>query len=90
MERFGLTEKQAQAILDMRLQRLTGLEREQARGGIRRAAKADRLLSSACWPTSSMLLGIIKDEILEIKRQVRRRAPHGDLRPGGRNRHARI
>ncbi len=28
MERFGLTEKQAQAILDMRLQRLTGLERE--------------------------------------------------------------
>src|SRR5690625_7016842 len=27
MERFSLTEKQAQAILDMRLQRLTGLER---------------------------------------------------------------
>ena len=26
MERFGLTEIQAQAILDMRLQRLTGLE----------------------------------------------------------------
>src|SRR5699024_8298057 len=28
IERFGLSEKQAQAILDMRLQRLTGLERE--------------------------------------------------------------
>ncbi len=28
MERFGLSEKQAQAILDMRLQRLTGLERD--------------------------------------------------------------
>ena len=28
MERFGLTERQAQAILDMRLQRLTGLERD--------------------------------------------------------------
>lgn len=28
MERFGLSERQAQAILDMRLQRLTGLERE--------------------------------------------------------------
>ena len=28
MERFGLSEKQAQAILDMRLHRLTGLERE--------------------------------------------------------------
>src|SRR5699024_6750489 len=28
MENYGLSEKQAQAILDMRLQRLTGLERE--------------------------------------------------------------
>ena len=28
MERFGLSHEQAQAILDMRLQRLTGLERE--------------------------------------------------------------
>ena len=28
MERFNLSERQAQAILDMRLQRLTGLERE--------------------------------------------------------------
>ena len=28
MDEFKLTEKQAQAILDMRLQRLTGLERE--------------------------------------------------------------
>lgn len=28
MEQYGLSEKQAQAILDMRLQRLTGLERE--------------------------------------------------------------
>ena len=28
MERFGLSEKQAQAILDMRLKRLSGLERD--------------------------------------------------------------
>ena len=28
MEKFGLTDIQAQAILDMRLQRLTGLERD--------------------------------------------------------------
>ena len=28
MERFNLSERQAQAILDMRLQRLTGLERD--------------------------------------------------------------
>ena len=31
MTRFGLTEKQAQAILDMRLQRLVGLERDRLR-----------------------------------------------------------
>ncbi len=30
IERFGLSDKQAQAILDMRLQRLTGLEREKS------------------------------------------------------------
>lgn len=31
MERFGLSEIQAKAILDMRLQRLTGLERDKVR-----------------------------------------------------------
>ncbi len=36
MERFGLSEKQAQAILDMRLQRLTGLEREKIEARISR------------------------------------------------------
>lgn len=35
MERFGLSEKQAQAILDMRLQRLTGLEREKLNKNIK-------------------------------------------------------
>lgn len=35
MERFGLSEKQAQAILDMRLQRLTGLEREKLKKNIK-------------------------------------------------------
>ena len=39
MERFAFSDKQAQAILDMRLARLTGLEREKLHGGIRRAGK---------------------------------------------------
>lgn len=35
IEKFSLTEKQAQAILDMRLQRLTGLEREKSKRNIK-------------------------------------------------------
>ncbi len=37
MERFGFSEVQAQAILDMRLQRLTGLERDRLRRSMRRS-----------------------------------------------------
>ena len=62
MERFGLTEVQSQAIVDMRLRALTGLEREklenehkelQVRIAELKAILADRKL----------LLGVIKDEI---------------------------
>ena len=67
MERFGLSERQAQAILDMRLATLTGLEREKIEAGIRRAAK-DRSPSYApVLADEGMLLGIIRDELLEIK-----------------------
>ena len=43
MERFGLSDVQAQCILDMRLKALQGLEREKLDGGIRRAGKEDRV-----------------------------------------------
>ena len=65
MERFGLTDVQAQAIVDMRLRALTGLEREKIeteyaelmkRIGELKAILADRKL----------LLGVIKKEILVI------------------------
>ena len=65
MERFGLSEVQAQAIVDMRLRALTGLEREKLekeyaelmkRIGELKAILADRKL----------LLGVIKEEILVI------------------------
>ncbi|MBQ3201618.1 MAG: DNA gyrase subunit A [Clostridia bacterium] len=68
MERFGLSEKQAQAILDMRLARLTGLERdkiaeEHAQLKIT-VAHYEAILSD-----ESLLLGIIKEEILEVRRK---------------------
>lgn len=66
MERFGFSEKQAQAILDMRLQRLTGLEREKLQNEESELrAKVEyykRVLSD-----EGLLLSVIRDEILDIK-----------------------
>ena len=68
MTRFGLSERQAQAILDMRLQRLTGLEREKLEAEY---AELQKLIAyyREVLANESMVLGIIKDEILEIKRK---------------------
>ncbi len=66
MQRFGLSERQAQAILDMRLQRLTGLERD-------RIMEEDRQLREKCVYLRSILedehklLGVIREEVLLIK-----------------------
>jgi DNA gyrase subunit A len=66
MSRFGLSDKQAQAILDMRLQRLTGLEREKIQSEyeklLERIAYYQQILA-----TPQMVLDIIKEEMLEIK-----------------------
>lgn len=66
MSRFGLSEKQAQAILDMRLQRLTGLEREkilEERGQLeQRIAYLETILAD-----EKLLLGVIKDEALVVR-----------------------
>ncbi len=66
METFGFTEKQAQAILDMRLQRLTGLERE------RLQAEFDELTRQIAYyrevlEKEELVRGIIKDEISVIR-----------------------
>ena len=68
MARFGLTERQAQAILDMRLQRLTGLERDKIEAEY---AELQKLIAyyREVLQNEQMVLGIIKDEILEIKRK---------------------
>ncbi len=66
MEGFGLSEIQAQAILDMRLQRLTGLETDKIiseyKDVIQHIAELKGILES-----ESKRMSIIKEELLEIK-----------------------
>ena len=66
MEGFGLSEKQAQAILDLRLQRLTGLEREKIEEEYQEVLKAIEEYK-AILADESRILGIIKDELTEVK-----------------------
>ncbi|MBQ4620461.1 MAG: DNA gyrase subunit A [Clostridia bacterium] len=68
MTTFGLSEKQAQAILDMRLQRLTGLERDKLQDEYNALVEQIRYLNNVL-ASEDMVMGIIKDEILEIKRK---------------------
>ena len=68
MERFDLSEKQAQAILDMRMQRLTGLEREKIVEEYSGLVKDIEYFRSVL-ASEQMVLGIIKDEMLEIRRR---------------------
>ncbi len=67
-ERFGLSEKQSQAILDMRLARLTGLERDKILDEhaelVKTVAHYEAILAD-----EGLLLGIIKEEILEVRRK---------------------
>ncbi|HWQ58648.1 MAG TPA: DNA gyrase subunit A, partial [Clostridia bacterium] len=66
--RFGLSEKQAQAILDMRLARLTGLEREKILEERDELKKIVEYYESVL-ADEGKLLGIIREEILEIRRK---------------------
>lgn len=66
MERFQLTEKQAQAILDMRLQRLTGLEREKIEEEYNELIQLIAELK-AILADEEKVLEIIREELIEIK-----------------------
>jgi DNA gyrase subunit A len=66
MEQFSLSEKQAQAILDMRLQRLTGLEREKIEEEYQELMKLITELK-AILADDEKVLEIIREELLEIK-----------------------
>ncbi|MCX4342859.1 MAG: DNA gyrase subunit A [Kineothrix sp.] len=63
MERFGLSELQAQAIADMRLRALTGLEREKLENEHEELLKKIQELK-AILADEKLLLGVIKDEML--------------------------
>jgi DNA gyrase subunit A len=73
MKKFKLSDIQARAILDMRLQKLTGLERkkveEEYRGTIKLIEKLKAILKS-----KALQLKIIEEELLELKKQ------YGDAR----------
>ena len=68
MVRFGLSEIQSQAILDMRLARLQGLEREKIEN------EHNELMQKIAYYKSILadehkLMGVIKDELTEIKQK---------------------
>jgi len=73
ISKFGMTPVQAQAVLDMRLQRLTGLEREKIieeyNAVLKDIARFREILAS-----EQLVLNIIKDELTQIKNE------HGDSR----------
>ncbi|AZO93606.1 DNA gyrase subunit A [Halocella sp. SP3-1] len=66
INRFGLSDKQADAILRMRLQSLTGLERDKIEEEYQDLLKKIAYLKSIL-ADESKLLGIIKEELLAIK-----------------------
>jgi DNA gyrase subunit A len=68
METFSLSEKQAQAILDMRLQRLTGLEREKIEEEYQELIKLIAELK-AILADEERVLEIIREELTQLKDQ---------------------
>ena len=66
MERFGLTEAQTDNILEMKLRRLTGLEREKIEEELN-ALRIEIERLRGILADNNKVLGIIKDEMTEIK-----------------------
>jgi DNA gyrase subunit A len=66
MERFGLSDAQSQAIVDMRLRQLTGLEREKLEQEYKELMERIDYLKSIL-ADEKLLLGVIKDEIILIR-----------------------
>jgi len=66
IKRFELSEIQAQTILDMRLQRLTGLERDKIATDYEEILKEIERLK-AILGSESLIMGVIKDEFAQIR-----------------------
>ncbi len=73
MKNFRLSERQAQAILDLRLQRLTAMERQKVEGEHRDLREKIEYLEGVL-ADDSKVYGIVKDELAEV------RAAYGDER----------
>jgi DNA gyrase subunit A len=73
MKKFKLSERQAQAILDLRLQRLTALERKKVEQEHKDLVEKIRYLESIL-ADEAKVYGIVKEELLEVK------AAYGDER----------
>lgn len=68
MEKFSLSQRQAQAILDMRLQRLTGLERKKIDDEYIDVMETIDWLESVL-ADESKVMNIIKEDLLEMKKK---------------------
>lgn len=68
MQRFGLSEIQANAILEMKLRRLTGLEREKIENELAELLKLIKDLREIL-ESNEKILNIIKEELIEIKKK---------------------
>lgn len=66
IEKFNLSEKQANAILEMRLRRLTGLERDKIEAEYNELMKLINYLTEIL-NSEERLLGVIKEELIAIK-----------------------
>ncbi|TCS78412.1 DNA gyrase subunit A [Pectinatus cerevisiiphilus] len=65
---YGLSDKQAQAILDLRLQRLTGLEQEKIENEYQQVLQTIKDLTDIL-ADEKKILNIIKEELTEVKRK---------------------
>jgi DNA gyrase subunit A len=78
MKTFTLSEAQADAILEMRLQRLTALEREKIeaeyRGLLKHIARFKEMLADATAPRPRLIMASIRDDLLALKEK------YGDAR----------
>jgi len=76
MSRFGLSEKQASAILEMRLRRLTGMERDEIIAELE-AVRAEIARLRAILEDEDLLLNLIEEELVAVREQ------YGDERRTG-------
>ncbi len=88
MERFGLTEKQAVAILDMQLRRLTGLEREKIEEEYQELLKTIARLREILGDINKVY-EVIRKELHEVKEKFGDERRTEIVAAGGRDRRRR-